>query len=421
MNEHSFIISERTIMTLFKGFLKFFSPSITFILCFCIIITSGCHIKKETKDELKDNKAINVRVSKTIELKTKDKIDITGSLLPFDEVIVSNEKSGKIIKIYNDLGDYVNKGQTLAKLDPIDYSIKYNEAKARHQSSIEALEGLLKDNDQIINHSLILKAKAEMDDAFSKQERLKELSKQKLIPQQDYDSAKAKYLAAKAAYENSITSVKRLKEDVKVTKESVNLSAQNLADTNIKAPISGYIQKKDVSLGEYLNTPTEMFVIVQNDPIKIKASIPEKYALKIRKGLKASFTVEAYPDKNFIAEVTRIAPALDQKTRTLEVEFLVNNKENLLKSGLFADMVLDLGTSHKGIFAPESSIYTTVGINKVFTVHNGQLKEHTVDLGDFIDNKVEVINNIEAGSQVVISDVDKLSDGLKVNIVNTEE
>lgn len=393
------------------------------ICVICIVLvaitTWGCGCNKPTKVKDDNNEIISVKVSKVTQLNIKDRITITGSLIPNEKVIISNKKAGRVNKYYVDMGDYVKQGQILAQISPVDYQLQYNESMARQESTQAILEGVNLLN--IEEHSLVRQAKASLDDSKIHMERLKKLADSKLIPLQDYDSARANYLANLASYENKLATIKKMSKDLNAQKASTGISAQAVYDTSVTAPMSGYVQKRNVSIGEYLPQYTEMFEIVQNNPLKIDAKIPEKYALLIHKSQTVTFSVESYPNKNFTAVITRVAPALDEKTRTLEIEMKVNNENNELKSGLFTDITIDLGTEHKGLFIPETAVYTTVGLNKVFVINGNKVTEHLVKLGDFVDDKVEIINEIKLSDKVVSTNVDKLSNGLEVNVVNSKD
>lgn len=381
--------------------------------------TWGCGCKKTEKEKLEKDNIISVKVAKVSQLRIKDLITITGSLMPNEKVIISNKKAGKVIKYYVDLGDYVKKGQVLAQINPVDYQLQHSETMARVESTQATLEGVNLLN--IEEHSLVRQAKATLDDTKIRMERLKKLADNKLISMQDYDSARANYLAAKAAYENKISTIKKISKDLNAQKATNSISAQAVNDTRITSPIAGYIQKREISIGEYLNPNTEMFEIVQNNPLKISGKIPEKYALLIKKEQKVTFNVDSYPNKVFTAIITRVAPALDEKTRTLEIEMKVNNENNELKSGLFANITIDLGTEHAGLFVPETAVYTTVGLNKIFVMNGKNVTEHIVKLGEFVDNKVEVFNGVKLSDKVVITNVDKLSNGIEVNVVSAKD
>ena len=260
---------------------------ICFILIVSLVVIPGC--KKQESQVEETIKKVKIRVAPVSEYIIDDKIELTGSIIPYEKVIISNKNSGKVIKLYVDLGDKVSKGQLLAQINPVDYNLKYKESLAHFESTKATLEGVDIKTKTAEEHSLVLQTKANLDDTRLRMERLKDLAKQQLVSQQDYDSAYSKFLAAQAAYENSKTNLEKMQKDLNIKKASMDVSAQTLADTNVLAPISGYIQKRKVSLGEFLNPYSPMFELVQNNPLKIQASVPERFALKVEPGQQVAF------------------------------------------------------------------------------------------------------------------------------------
>lgn len=397
---------------------KFFITFLLFITIFSTLV--GCQKKQVDNSSIKDQKLL-VNTESVIEKEIQDKISVTATIFPNEEVTISNKKDGKVSKIFVDLGDYVHKGQLLAQIDYLDYKYLFDESKARLESSETSLEGINNSAESIDKHSLARQAKANLDDAYIRMQRLKGLLDQKLVSQQDYDSAKAAYLAAQANYDSTITSLNKLKKDLIAMKASNSLIARGLSETHITAPLSGYIQARQISLGEYLKQGTTMFTLVQTNPLKIRASIPEKYSFAIKKGLVATFKVDPYANRLFKGIITRVAPAIDINNRTFEIEVTANNSDNALKPGLFAKLEIDLGKTHKALFVPEAAVYTMVGVNKVFTVHNDVVKEHIVTLGKEIDGKVEVINSLNVNDKVITTDLDQLSEGSIVKTTSPKE
>jgi RND family efflux transporter MFP subunit len=382
-----------------------------------LLVITGCE-KHQKKEHQLDINRITVTYVKPVQILIEDKLNVTGTLYPNEKVIINNKQPGRVSNIYADLGDYVNQGQVLARLNPVDMNLVYEESMARQHSIRSSLEDIA----DVQEHSLVRQTRAALDESETKMNRLKKLVDQKLISEQDYDTARANYLAAKAGYDNAVASVKKLSKELEVAKASSKRTVQDIKDTIISAPMSGYIQNREIAKGEYLRIDREMFVLVQTNPIKIKADIPEKYAFLVKKGIKVDFTVDAYTDKVFSGVITRVAPAINTKTHTFEIEVTVNNNDNLLKPGLFARLVINFDTTHQAILIPETAVYTTAGLNKVFTLEQGnKVKEHIVETGVILDDQIEIIGAIKPEDRVINTNVDKLSDNLEVNVVTKKE
>jgi len=116
----------------------------------------------------------------------------------------------------------------------------------------------------------------------------------------------------------------------------------------VESPISGVVGKVFVDIGANVNPQIPVALVVNMDRVKINLEIPEKYIADITLGLKAKIKVDAYPEKEFLGEITKISPIVDLTTRAFPIEITVNNQEHLLKSGMFAKVVLLL-KEHKNV------------------------------------------------------------------------
>jgi len=116
----------------------------------------------------------------------------------------------------------------------------------------------------------------------------------------------------------------------------------------VESPLSGVVGKVFVDIGANVNPQIPVALVVNMDKVKINLEIPEKYIADITLGLKAKIKVDAYPEKEFLGEITKISPIVDLTTRAFPIEITVNNQEHLLKSGMFAKVILLL-KEHKNV------------------------------------------------------------------------
>jgi RND family efflux transporter MFP subunit len=129
-----------------------------------------------------------------------------------------------------------------------------------------------------------------------------------------------------------------------------------------------------------------------------------------RIGLPVDLTIDARPDKTFHGSVTRIAPALDDNSRTLLVEAEVPNPEGILKPGYFAHVTMNLGHD-RALFIPNSAVLRYAGIARVFVYAGGAVRSREVTTGSAEGDQIEIISGLKPGEKVVISNVDRLADG----------
>ncbi|MCX7661626.1 MAG: efflux RND transporter periplasmic adaptor subunit [Candidatus Omnitrophica bacterium] len=185
-----------------------------------------------------------------------------------------------------------------------------------------------------------------------------------------------------------------------------------------KAPVlsslEGLIGKIFVDLGEWVNPQLAVALVVDIKRVKINLEIPQNYAGLISLGLKAKVSVDAYPDKEFLGEVTKVVPVVDLATRSFPVEITLDNPENLLKPGMFAKVRLILKEFKdvpvilkEAVLGREPDLY-------VYVVENNQAYLRKIKTGLKEGPYLQVIEGLNPGDLVVIMGQQRLYEGAKV-------
>jgi len=133
----------------------------------------------------------------------------------------------------------------------------------------------------------------------------------------------------------------------------------------------------------------------------------------VKRGLAVELSVDARPGKTYAGVVTRIAPALDDTSRTLLVEAEVPNPDGALKPGYFSHVTLNLGRD-RALFVPQAAILRYAGVARVFVYQNGFARAREVTTGVVEGDQIEVLSGVSAGEKVVVTDVDRLAEGTPV-------
>jgi RND family efflux transporter MFP subunit len=341
-------------------------------------------------------------------------IDVVGTLAAQDEATVSSEAAGTVVRVLADLGDRVHAGQVIVELDQEKPHYRVQAAQAalnRSRAKYGALESTLPPIEQTPD---VKKAAAELSQADQEWKRADELRKRSLVSTQQAEDAEAKFTTAKAVYESALQNAKNLAADIEASEAALRLAERELADVSIKAPFDGYVQKRLVSSGQYVQVQTPVMSLVKVDPLKVMTEVPERMAPWVTIGGKVSVHVDAYPDRAIEGAVTRISPAVNQQTRSFPVEAQVPNHEGLLKPGTFARVRIESDRRDRILTVPAAALQNRYGVNRVFAVKNGRLTSHEVKLGDRIGDRVEIIDGIASAETIAVSDVDLLADGLNV-------
>src|SRR5215475_3041157 len=348
-------------------------------------------------------------------------VEAVGSLFAYDEVTVSSEAEGRVEEVLADVGDRVGKGQALARVSPVEFQLTVDQQQAalrqaRARLGLGENDGELKDVRQAAE---VKKAAADMLDAEQKYKRAQSLLETGVIPRQQYDEAEARYNAAKATYDLAAQQVENMRASMQQTQVSLNLANKRLGDTQIRAPFSGHVKAREVTVGQYLKVQAPVMTIVNIDPLRARLSVPEKMSPWVRVGREVKLSLEAFPGREFAARFSRINPSVDEKNRTFEIEALVANPGAELKPGSFVKATIQSDKIDQILVIPHNAAAYLFGAYKVFVIQGQTIKEREVKLGDRLGDLVEIIEGLQAGDKVAISlGGPQLKDGMEVEIVS---
>jgi multidrug efflux pump subunit AcrA (membrane-fusion protein) len=380
--------------------------------------TAACSKSSSTAQaRAADGAPVSVQVQPVREDVVRRNVDIVGTLAAADEVIVSAETDGTVSHILADLGDRVQAGQALIELDREKRQYSLDQQKATLTRALATYGATEPGNLPPIEQTPdVQKAAAELEQAKQNYQRTQTLQQRQLVAQQLLDDAKAMLQAKQAGYDAALQNARNLRAEIDVANASMKLADRQLRDTFIRAPFDGYIQKRLVSQGELVKAQAPVMSVVRVDPLKVEAEIPERMAPWIKTGSPMVLNVDAYPDRTFTGSLTRISPSVNTQTRAFSFEGRVPNGEALLKPGTFVRVHIETSREEKIVTVPYSSLQYRYGVNRVFVVTGDTLAVHELKVGDRLGERMEVLSGVKAGDQIVASDIEKLTDGMKVNV-----
>src|SRR5262245_36053078 len=339
-----------------------------------VALTAACSKSESAQARGREQAAKPVKVEEVKEESIHRSVEVVGTLAAVDEVTVSAEAEGRVSRILADLGDRVQSGQPLVELDREKPQYNLDQQKAAFAralakfgaADIAHLPAIEKTPD-------VQKAQAELVQAKQGFDRADELHKKQLVPRQTLDDAETMLRSKQASYEAALQNAKNLRADIDASDAAVKLAERQLRDTQIRAPFDGHIQKRLVSLGEYVKGQAPVMALVKIDPLKVTGEIPEKMAPWIKLGQAVELHVDAYPDKAIEGKVSRISPAVNPATRAFPFEALVPNGESLLKPGTFARVHIASVKIDQVMTLAYAAIHYRYGVNRVFVVTGDRL------------------------------------------------
>jgi RND family efflux transporter MFP subunit len=358
-----------------------------------------------------------VKTAKVVEMPVGQTVTVNGTLAAYDQTTVSVKVPGRLKSISVDLGSVVHRGQVIAQIEPEDYKLRVQQAEAALAQTRARLGLSPEGTDDRVDPeqtATVRQARAQLDEARFNRERASKLVEQGVISHAEFDTIDAAYKVAQGRYQDAIEEI-RNRQALLAQRRSELASAQHqLADTAIYAPLDGIVQQKRTSVGAYLAASTPVVDIVQMDPLRLRAEVPERAAPNVRAGQSVRVTVEG--DANvYQGVIKRLSPTIGEQNRILVVEADVRNS-GTLRPGSFARAEIVTSDKSMAVTVPSKSVVVFAGIEKVIVVQNGKALEKPITTGRRINEWTEVLSGINVGESVVL-DPGNLQSGQAVDVV----
>lgn len=184
--------------------------------------------------------------------------------------------------------------------------------------------------------------------------------------------------------------------------------------TTVRAPFSGVVGQRFVSMGDYVTTASRLLTLQTIDPQRAVIEVPERYAAQLRPGQSMEFTVAAQPGRVFRANVEFIDPVVQTARRTILVKARAPNPDRALKAGMFIEARLATATRLNAIVVSEDAIQPLRTANVVWAVVDGKASRRVVQLGARAQGVVEIMSGVQAGEQVVVGGLERMAEGMSV-------
>jgi RND family efflux transporter MFP subunit len=348
---------------------------------------------------------------------TRRQVQAVGSLFPLEESTLSSEVEARVSEVLADVGDSVSEGQPLVLLDKQELQFEVERQRGevmqvRAQLGIGPNDPPPSDTRKLAS---VEKAEADYLDAHEKYDRARSMFKDRLISQEQYDEATARFQSTQASYNLAIQEVDRLKAVLISSEASKRLAEKKLADATIRAPYPGSVKSREVHPGEYLKVQSPVMIVVRTDRLRARLAVPERWAGWVKDGSKVNLHLDAFPGTTFKGTIARINPAVSQDSRTFEVEAMVDNHDGRLKPGFFVQASVPSEKEEQAIFVPAEAVNYRYGVYKVFLVNGNRVTERQIrPAGQIQDEKgwrFEVAEGLKPGDRVASALSGELHDG----------
>lgn len=309
-------------------------------------------------------KAIAVNVAKTRTVKVSDELQFVGSLSPQRSVWVSPFVSGHVVAIKFEDGQKVEAGDLLYQLDD-------RQARAELAS-----------------------AQSKLDLDRSKLKRDTALQKRGLLPTETLELARAQ---------------------VRQSENTLSIKKINLDLLTIKAPFGGILGRHKANIGQYVSPGDHLVELTDFDHFQAEFKAPERYLQDIAPNAGVTFSSTALPHQTFAGEVSFIDPSINPSTRSFAVRATISNADNLLRAGLFGQVVLKIGKPRETLMVPTTAVVYQLAGTYVFKNVKGVARQTVVETGVRRGDMVEITSGLSGGDSVVTSGQFRLRDGTPID------
>ncbi|MEO0951755.1 MAG: efflux RND transporter periplasmic adaptor subunit [Pseudomonadota bacterium] len=310
-----------------------------------------------------------------VEVMTVERGDIfaaytgSASLEAFDEASVVAKVGGEVRQILVEEGDFVQRGDVLARLDGDRLRLELEQSRA----NVARLE--------------------------QEYERSVELNQKGLVAASAFETTKYELDGLKAQFE---------------------LAKLEYAYTTIRAPISGVVSTRDIKVGNTIERNAPTFTITALDPLVAYLYVPEREFGRIDAGQPVRMRIDALPGKLFEGTVARISPTVDPETGTFKATVEISDAESRLKPGMFGRLAVIYDQQRNTLLLPRDALIETTSGNSVFVVRDGVAERVEVETGYAWEGEVAVLEGLADEDRVVVVGQAALKTGSKVRVIGEE-
>lgn len=369
-------------------------------LLLSVLLLSGCGGEKQDQaGEQQD--AVPVQVVAVEKGSLASTALVTGKLEAAASAnVVPGGAGGKVESVKVQVGDRVQKGQTLVVLENTALAAVVRQAEqgvAQAESSLKL-------------------AQVDYEQAKANYERGKTLYEQGAISQSGpsgFETAfEIPYKKAKEAFEKIMPSA------LESAKAGLVQARENYNNAFVKSPISGVVTACNVNPGELASpgSPIPVVTVVSLDKVEVEATVTEDQINRLQEGQKVPVLVGAVSAEPFTGVITNIALAADQVSKAFPIKVQLDNQKHILKPGMFAEVQL-MDRKTQVLLVPREAVIAVSGRDVVWAVADNKAASRPVTTGVSDGKQIEISSGLGEGEQVVVLGQDSLQENALVEIV----
>jgi RND family efflux transporter MFP subunit len=349
-----------------------------FALSGSAVFFSACNKQEKPKEAPKTARSTPITTTKAGTRTLEIRENSVGYIESRNSPTISSEAMGRVKQLFVDNGAFVKAGDLLARLDDTDVKLRITAI----QSDVNRLETLAANQERNI-------------------QRLRTLASQKVISENQMEDAEAQ--------------LKALREQITGARAQLGSAERDLEKTGIQSPVSGKIENRLISVGDFLTVGKPLFIISNEDKYQVHLPFPETVNSRIKVGQPVRLSLPSMPGKEFGGTISEVRPAINAGSKAIDAIINKNNPDGW-KSGasIIASVLVDV---HKNavVVAPASIVLRPAG-EVVYVVEGNLVRQRIVKIGERQNDVVEIISGLKDGEVVALDGAAFLSDGAPVKI-----
>ena len=353
-------------------------------------------------------------------------VSYTGSIKPYQEIMVYPRVAGQLTNYSVYPGDRVRSGQAIATLDASELTTGVAEAVAEMNSMETALEMSKIEVDE--QKSEIEQIEADLAYLNLKRDRFARLVKDGAISQDEFDVVDSQVKSKEATLKQAQVKLRRMEATVvndraKIKQALAKVSTAKVMQgyTTITSPISGIVQERNVDPGVVVQPSMGIVKIGDYNRVRLQANVAQQDAVNIRPGSPVIATIPGSNVPPIKSRISSIFPKTNRQTRTVTVEAVIGNPGGQLLSGQFLEMKIITARKPNAITIPQAAVVEFQDQPSVWVVDGDVVRAQTVTLGMETGDRVEVTSGLKPGEAVVTSGQHRLVENAPVAVVNQSE
>ena len=352
-------------------------------------------------------------------------VNASGKVIPLTEEIIVSPINSRILEVYKEAGDSVNKDEPILKLElasiETDYKQKLDEKEMKKSKLIQSqisLDNTISDLQmqlQVKDMKLKqlqteLKNERYLDSiGASTSDKVRQAALNYEVAKLELQQLKEQIVNEK---KNASAEVKVQQLDLSIFEKSLAESARLLKDARILSPQRATLTYVNNQIGSQVSAGTQIAIVSDLSHFKVLAEIADSYAEKLSSGAKAIIKIGQLQLEGTVVNIT---PSVKNGVINFTV-MLKDSGNSRLRSGLKTDVYVTHGIQDDVLRIPNSTYYIGAGEYELWVVKNGEAEKKKIKLGESSFEYVEVISGLEKGEQVIISDMNQYKNKQKLKI-----